>query len=71
VLLTNVPDGDDYYLVSTANYARTFTETDYTNNTGWVKFTLKSDSNGNRKVTVIDHSPCESPGMCGANAPNR
>ena len=72
VLLTEVPDGNDYFLVSTANYMRTFTETDYTNNTAWVKFTLTSDSNGNRKVTVIDHSPCESlPGMCGENAPNR
>jgi Lysyl oxidase len=71
VLLTNVPDGNDYYLVSTANYARTFTETSYTNNTAWVKFTLTSDSSGNRKVTVIDHSPCESPGLCGEQAPNR
>jgi hypothetical protein len=71
VLLTDVPDGDDYYLVSTANYARTFVETDYTNNTAWVKFTLTSDSSGNRKVTVIDHSPCGSPGLCGDNAPNR
>ena len=69
--LTEVPDGNEYYLVSTANFARTFTETDYTNNTAWVKFTLTSDSNGNRKVTVIDRSPCESPGLCGENAPNR
>ena len=49
----------------------TFLETNYTNNTAWVKFTLTSESNGNRKVTVIGHSPCESPGMCGENAPNR
>jgi Lysyl oxidase len=70
--LTDVPDGNDYYLVSTANYARTFVETNYTNNTAWVKFTLTSDSNGNRKVTVIGRSPCEAiPGMCGENAPNR
>jgi Lysyl oxidase len=71
VVLTNVPDRNDYYLVSTANYARTFVETNYTNNTAWVKFTLTSDSNGNRKVTVIDHSPCGSPGLCGEQAPNR
>ena len=71
MLLTEVPDGNEYYLVSTANYARTFTETNYTNNTAWVKFTLTSDSNGNRKVTVIDRSPCESACMCGENAPNR
>jgi hypothetical protein len=71
VNLTGVPDANDYYLVSTANYANVFTETDYTNNTAWVKFTLSSDSNGNRKVTVTDHSPCESPGMCGERSTNR
>jgi hypothetical protein len=71
VNLTGVPDAKDYYLVSTANYANVFTETDYTNNTAWVKFTLSSDSNGNRKVTVTDHSPCESPGMCGERSTNR
>jgi hypothetical protein len=71
VFLTEVPDANDYYLVSTANYARTFRETDYTNNAAWVKFTLTSDSSGNRKVTVIERSPCENPGLCGDNAPNR
>src|SRR5262245_3124445 len=71
VLLTDVPDANDYYLVSTVNFARTFTETNYTNNTAWAKFTLTSDSSGNRKVTVIGHSPCESPGLCGDTAPNR
>ena len=69
--LTGVPDGTDYYLVSTANYARIFTETDYTNNTAWVKFTLSSESNGNRKVTVTDRSPCTSPGLCGERSTNR
>jgi len=69
--LTGVADANDYYLVSTANYARIFTETDYTNNTAWVRFTLSSDSNGNRKVTVTDRSPCESPGMCGERSTNR
>ena len=71
VLLTDLPDANDYYLVSTANFARTFTETDYTNNTAWVNFTLTSDSSGNRKVTVIDHSTCGTPGLCGDTAPNR
>ena len=71
VLLTGVPDANDYYLVSTANYARIFTETDYTNNTAWVKFALSSDSNGNRKVTVTERSPCDSPGLCGARSTNR
>jgi hypothetical protein len=69
--LTGVPDGTDYYLVSTANYARIFAETDYTNNTAWVRFTLSSDSNGNRKVTVTEKSPCESPGLCGERSTNR
>jgi hypothetical protein len=56
--LTGVPNATDYYLVSTANYARRFAELDYTNNTAWVKFKLSSDSNGNRKVEVTGHSPC-------------
>ena len=69
--LTGVPNGTDYYLVSTANHAQTFTETDYTNNTAWVRFTLSQDSKGNRKVTATGNSPCSSPAMCGAGAPNR
>jgi hypothetical protein len=36
-----------------------------------VKFRLYTDSKGNRKVEVTDHSPCESPGMCGERATNR
>ena len=69
--LTGVPNGTDYYLVSTANAAGVFLEQNYTNNTAWVKFTLSSDSNGNRKVVVTEHSPCETPGLCGANTTNR
>jgi hypothetical protein len=69
--LTGVPNADDYYLVSTANYARRFTESDYTNNTAWVKFRLTTDSNGNRKIEVLDHSPCSSPGLCGERSTNR
>ena len=69
--LTGVPNANDYYLVSTANYARVFTESDYTNNTAWVKFRLYMDSKGNRKIQVTDRSPCESPGMCGERATNR
>ena len=49
--LTGAPERDDYYLVSTTNHTGAFVETNYTNNTAWVKFTLTSDSNGNRKVT--------------------
>jgi len=69
--MTGVPEADDYYLVSTSNYAQVFTESDYTNNTAWVKFRLYKDSKGNRKVEVTDRSPCESPGMCGERSTNR
>jgi hypothetical protein len=69
--LTGVPNADDYFLVSTANYARVFVESNYTNNTAWVKFRLSSDSNGNRKIEVTGSSPCESPGLCGERSTNR
>jgi hypothetical protein len=69
--LTGVPNANDYYLVSTANYARVFTESDYTNNTAWVKFRLYQDSKGNRKIEVTDQSPCDSPGLCGERSTNR
>jgi hypothetical protein len=69
--LTGAPNGDNLYLVSTANYANKFLEKDVTNNTAWVKFRLSGDSNGNRKVEVTGNSPCSSPGMCGEGAPNR
>ena len=69
--LTGVKNANDYYLVTTSNYARRFVESDYTNNSAWVKFRLFTDSNGNRKVEVTDHSDCESPGMCGERSTNR
>jgi hypothetical protein len=69
--LTGVAEADDYYLVSTANYAQVFTESDYTNNTAWVKFRLYQGSKGNRKIEVTGHSPCDSPGMCGERSTNR
>ena len=69
--LTGVPEADDYYLVSTANYARVFTESNYENNTAWVKFRLYQGSNGNRKVEITAHSPCDSPGLCGERSTNR
>ena len=69
--MTGVREADDYYLVSTANYARRFVESNYDNNTAWVKFRLYQDSNGNRKIEVTDHSSCESPGLCGERATNR
>jgi len=69
--LTGLPNATDYYLVSTTNPTGVFLEQDSTNNAAWVKFTLSTESNGNRKVTVTDHSPCESPGMCGERSTNR
>jgi hypothetical protein len=70
--LTGVPNANDYYLVSTANYAQRYTESDYTNNTAWVKFRLLTDSNGNRKIALTgEHSPCSSPGLCGERSTNR
>jgi hypothetical protein len=69
--LTGLPNGTDYYLVSTTDPTGVFLEQDKTNNTAWVRFTLSNDSNGNRKVTVTDHSPCASPGLCGDVSPNR
>lgn len=69
--LTGVAPADDYYLVSTANHAGIFLESDSTNNTAWVKFRLYQDSKGNRKVEVTGHSPCDSPGMCGERSTNR
>jgi len=69
--LTGVPNASDYYLVSTANHARAFVESNYTNNTAWVKFTLSGTAGGNRKVEVTAKSPCAMPGLCGVGAPNR
>jgi Lysyl oxidase len=69
--LTGVANADDYYLVSTSNFARRFEETDYMNNTAWVKFRLYTDSSGNRKIEVKENSPCSTAGLCGENAPNR
>jgi Lysyl oxidase len=69
--LTGVPDANDYYLVSTTNPTGVFLEQDKTNNSAWVRFTLSSDSSGNRKVTVTAHSPCENAGLCGEAPANR
>ena len=69
--LTGVPDADDYYLVSTSNFARRFLESDYANNAAWVRFRLYREGNGNRKVEVTAHSPCGSPALCGEQTPNR
>ena len=44
---------------------------DETGVSAWVKFTLGADSNGNRKITITGHSPCDSAGMCGEVSANR
>jgi hypothetical protein len=68
--LTGVVQGR-YYLVSTSNPSGLFLEKDMTNNTAWVSFDLTYDERGNAKITIVDHSPCDSPGLCGEGAPNR
>jgi hypothetical protein len=68
--LTNIPNRNDYYLVSTANPEGIYEETTTTNNKAWVKFKLFGQGNG-RAVEVTAHSPCDSPGLCGVGAPNR
>jgi hypothetical protein len=69
--ITGIPNADDYYLVTTSNPLGIYVESDRTNNTSWVRFSLTSDSNGNRKVTVTEHAPCDSPGLCGEVSANR
>jgi hypothetical protein len=69
--ITGVPNGSNYYLVSTSNPDRVFLEQRTDNNTAWVRFSLTALSNGNRKLTVLGHSPCDSPALCGELTPNR
>ena len=57
--------------MSTSNFAKKFRESDYANNTEWVRFRLSQESSGNRKVTVTGHSPSETDAMCGIGVPNR
>jgi len=68
--MTGLPAGR-YYLVSVANPSNLYIEKNYSNNTAWVGFDFNYDATGNAKIVLVDHSPCESDGMCGLNAPNR
>lgn len=69
--LTGAPPGR-YYLVSVANPLGVFTEKDTSNNLAWIGFELVRDSRGNPKVVLTgEHSPCDSPGLCGEQRVNR
>jgi hypothetical protein len=68
--ITDMPAGE-YYLVSTSNPDRSFIELDLDNNTAWVKFRLARPNGGNPKLTILGHSPCGSPGLCGQQKDNR
>lgn len=55
--VTNVPDGT-YFLTHTADPEDNWAEADETNNFSWVRIRLYTQG-GNRKVEILDHSPCE------------
>lgn len=46
-------------------------ETDFKNNYAWVKFKLTRSNPGNAKLSILDHSGCGSPGLCGEQKDNR
>jgi hypothetical protein len=50
---------------------RLFLESDYADNVSWVSLRLLRDTKGNPKISLISHSPCSSPNMCGEALPNR
>ena len=60
-----------YYLTVNVNDDDKFVESDRSNNLSWASFRLSRDSNGNPKISVISHSACSSPNMCGEGLPNR
>ena len=68
--ITDMPAGD-YYLVSTSNPGGTFKETTLANNTAWVMFRLTRSNGGNPTLSILDRSPCGSPGLCGEQKDNR
>lgn len=61
-----------YYLVSVANPIGAFMEKDMSNNVAWIGFEFVRDSKGNPKLVLTgEHSPCDSPGLCGEQRVNR
>lgn len=61
--ITGAPAGI-YYLVTTANAAGVFLESDITNNTAWLSFRLSRDGAGHARISVIANSPCAGD-LCG------
>jgi hypothetical protein len=68
--LTGAPVGI-YYLTVDVNDDGVFIESSRSNNLSWVSFRLSRESNGNPKITLIGHSACSSPSMCGEGLPGR
>lgn len=68
--LTGAPVGI-YYLIVDVNDDDLFVESNTANNLSWVSFRLTRDSRGNPKISLIDHSDCNSPNLCGEGLPNR
>ena len=71
LVITDLPNAEDYYLVSVSNPDQILVESDYSNNEAWVRFSVAAGSKGNRKITVFEHSTCSSPGLCGEYTANR
>jgi hypothetical protein len=70
--ITGVLDGTEYFLVSVTNADKRFVESNYDNNTAWQGFRVSRDSNGNAKIVLTSHSPCEpGTGLCGEQTANR
>ncbi len=70
--ITGVVDGQEYFLVSVTNADGRFVESNYGNNTAWQGFKVFRDSNGNPKIVLTDHSPCQlGTGLCGEQTANR
>ncbi|MGI0011711.1 MAG: hypothetical protein ACREAE_09965 [Nitrosopumilaceae archaeon] len=51
-------------MASKANPNGIFLEKDLTNNEARTRFLLSQDSKSNTKIDAIDHSACDSSGMC-------
>ena len=68
--ITGIPNGV-YYLTHTVDRENHWVESNGTNNFAWVKFQLSSGTTGNRKITMLDHSPCVVPTMLASAATRR